>query len=104
MANVRNANSFYVDTAAGDADPGTSGNLAGPFSVTSIIVTADGGVAELNLHDVTTDAIKINIQVPADATTEHINLIGQPLLFPNGIHPETVSNCKATLIVRESNK
>lgn len=102
MANIRNANTYYIDTAAADHQPATTGNLAIKSIKVSYITMSSSGVAEFNLRDVTTDANKINVKLDTANKTEYLDFSDKPLLFPNGIHPETVTNCKVTLVLQES--
>lgn len=97
MANVRNGNSYYIDTASVNLD--VSG-----VQVIGIILTGSGGAAELALADNISGASypsKINVQA-ASGSTVHIDISDSPLVFPNGIRVVTATNTKATLILRES--
>jgi hypothetical protein len=97
MSNIRNSNTYYIDSASVSLDvPGVQ--------VIGIIVTGDGGAAELELADNVAGASypsKMNFQAASGATI-HIDLADSPIVFPNGIRVVTATTVKATLILRES--
>lgn len=95
MANVRNGNTFYID---GTSDPLTVKGIR----VSHIVVTSVSSSATLILSDVDTGAIKIKLSVPADKTVLYVDLSDNPMVFPNGINPSTVTTCVATLMLQES--
>lgn len=93
MANVRNANTWYVDTA--------SDSLAvSNIRITSIILTGGGSTSTLFLGDAVSDAsypAKMSIMAAAN-TTVQIRLEDTPMVFPNGIYIKTLtSGATATL-------
>lgn len=95
MANVRSANTFFIDA--------TTPTLAiKNIKVLYITVTATAASAILNLRDVSTLDNKINVRVATSGETGRFSFVDSPLVFPNGIDPNTVTNCVATLVVQES--
>lgn len=89
MANVRNANTYYIDT---NATTLTEKNIR----VTHVTVTASGGAGRLVLSDISTAAPKVDLRVETDGHTEVFDFSDNPIVFPNGINPGTVTNCVAT--------
>jgi len=102
MANIRNSNTFYIDTAAADAVATTTGNLASKnIRVSYITLTATAATSELILRDVTTAANKISLKLDVDNISKSFDFSETPLVFPNGINPSTVTDCTATCVVQE---
>lgn len=97
MANIRSGNTYYIDSA--------SVSLEAPgIQVIGVILTGDGGVAELVLGDNISGAsypTKLSVRT-ADDTTIYLDLSVTPIVFTNGIRVATATNTKATLILRES--
>lgn len=95
MANVRNSNTYLID--------GTATTLAvSNILVTHITVTATSANAVLVLQDVTTNAKKIELRVATSGSTQVFDFADNPIVFPNGVNPATVTNCVATAHIRES--
>jgi len=94
VANMRNGNTWYVDTV----DESLS---VANIRVTGIVLTAGSGISELLLGDAYSDSAypnKISIKAAAD-TTVQIRLEDTPLVFPNGIRIKTItSGAQATLL------
>lgn len=100
MANIRNSNTAFIDTAASLPDIENAG-----IRITSILVTPiGGGTAKLVLDDKTTGARKVDIRVPAGNPSRHIPYSADPISFPNGIVPVTVDFCVATLSLQEARR
>lgn len=95
MANVRNSNTWYIDTAA-------SSLAIANLKVSYVIVTATAAAAILNLQDVTTTANKANLRVATSGDSVVFDFSLKPLVFPNGILPSTVTNCVATCVLEET--
>lgn len=93
MANVRNSNTYYVDTTTTLAVKG--------LRVSHVTVTATGANAVLVLKDVTTGNAKADLRVAASGASQVFNYSENPIFFPNGIDPATVTNCVATLNLLE---
>lgn len=103
MANIRSSNSFYIDTAASDADATTAGNLAVQnIRVKHITMTSTASDAILVLRDVTTGTNKLELRIPAANDTLVVDYESVQIVFPNGINPSTVTNARATLLVEET--
>ena len=101
MANIRNGNTFFMDTVAADEVPATTGNLNAPsVRVKGLIVSGVGGNADLDLHDCTTDAHKLHVYA-SSGTTVALDFSNSPIIFPNGIHVSTCTNTEATVIIEE---
>lgn len=93
MANVRNANTYYID-ATGSL---TLKNIKALF----IIITATAANARLVLKDITTGATKMDVRITA-ADGQFFDFSSAPLVFPNGIDVTTVTNCIAVVTVEET--
>lgn len=102
MANVRNANSFYIDTQyAVAADQLAVKGL----SVTNILVTATAANGRVVLQDITsTPTNKVDLRVATSGDTQNFEFSSQQLLFPNGIRPSTLTNAVVTVIFQENNR
>lgn len=97
MANVRNANTFYIDTA------GAGGQLAVKnIRVTHICLTGTTGATPyLLLRDITTTNNKVEVRT-LTGTSEFLDYSDHPIVFPNGILPQTVTDCTAVLSIEET--
>lgn len=103
MANIRNANTFYVDTVAADTSVSTTGNLVVQNAkVKGVVVTASSANAVIVLKDISTGNIKLDLRVPTSGETKFFEFRNSAVLFPNGISPSTVTNGVATIILDES--
>lgn len=103
MANIRSANSFYVDTAASDAVASTTGNLAvSNIKVKHITMVSTASDAVLVLRDVTTGTNKLELRIKDANSTLVVDYEDVAILFPNGINPSTVTNTRATILVEET--
>jgi len=103
VANVRNSNTFFIDTAAADQTPATTGNLSiFNIKVTHITMTATAATSLISLKDVTTDAQKFIFRLDIVDKTQEFDFADNPIVFPNGIHPETVTDCVVTCVIRET--
>lgn len=100
MANVRNANTFYVDTqSSSSADDLLIQNIR----VTRAFVTATSANAVITLQDAaSTPVTKITLDVATANSTSSYDFTPDGVVFPNGIKVSTLTNCVATLIIRES--
>ena len=100
MANVRSANSWFVDsTTSSSAD-----DLTSPVVLTAVYLTATSANSVLVLSDPTTGATRINLREPTAGTTRHFRMDAAPLSFPNGIRVSTLTNAVATLVGHEPGK
>lgn len=95
MANIRNSNTFYIDGTAQTLDVKN-------IKVTHISLTATGANAVLVLKDVSTGNLKIDLRVATSGVTTVFPFETNPLVFPNGINPSTVTNAVATLMLQET--
>lgn len=105
MANVRNANTIFIDTASdsGNTSVGTTGNFDIPnIKITGIVITSTGANATLVLKDVKTGATKIRVSLATSTESKQFLFEVDPLVFPNGIAPTTLTNAEVTLIVKET--
>lgn len=103
MANIRNGNTFFIDTAASsEATSDVSNLVVQNIRIKAIILVATSANAILTLEDVSTGNTKIEVRVAASGDSKYIDLTRNPIVFPNGISPATVTNARATVIVEES--
>lgn len=102
MANVRSANSFYIDTQSS----GASDNLeVKGVAIFYIAITATSANGRLVLQDTATVPVnKVDLRVPTSGNTEIFEFDMNPILFPNGIKPSTLTNAIATVIFKENNR
>jgi hypothetical protein len=90
MANATNGNTIYIDTTG---DVTTKKNVRVPY----VTVSASSANAVLLLSD-PDGTNKIDLRVAAAGETQLFDFSEQPLLFPNGIKAETVTNAIATVV------
>jgi len=96
VANVRNLNTDYVDST------GTlnSGKAA---KVVYIIVTATSASAVLLLTDTASgNPKKLNLRVADANSTQVFDFSNSPIVFPNGVRVETLTNAVATVVYTTS--
>jgi len=94
MANVRNTNTYYIDT--------TGSLVIANIKVLGVVVTATSANAILNLQDNTTSDNKLNLRVATSGESKFFDFADSPVLFSTGIKPSTVTNCVATVIIQET--
>jgi hypothetical protein len=96
MANVRSANTYYIDTQGETLDIKN-------IKVLYIVINSTAANAQLVLQDVTTGNTKLNLRVDSAHKTEYFDFADNPIVFPNGINPSALSaNCTATLVIQET--
>lgn len=100
MANVRNANTFYVDTQYVNPGDELSGNN---IMVHHIVACGDGGTGSFTLLDYVSGQKKFHAHIPANSTVQ-FSFEEVPILFPTGIKPSVITNCILTLVVKEQSK
>lgn len=93
MANVRNGNTYYIDTQYSSSEELAVKGLR----VTDIIVTTTGTTASVILQDSSTANIKFRADEATSGVTTHFPL-KSPIVFPNGIRPSTLTNCVVTVV------
>jgi len=94
MANIRNANTFYVDA---------TGNLTVPnIKVFYITITSTANSAVVVIKDVTTGALKFDLRIATAGDPVRLNYSDSPLVFPNGIDVTTLTNAIVTFGIQES--
>jgi len=97
LANVRNSNTFWVDATGALAGLGDNTKLFG------IILVATGATAVMRLEDNQSSTVdKIEVRLATSGESMHFDFSTVPLLFPKGINVTIVTNCTATLILRET--
>lgn len=96
MANVRNGNSYYVDST-GTLD-------IGALAVASILLTSNGGAGTITLQDNTAPATnKMTIKVPNNESVL-IDFNLKPVSFAKGIVVSALTTALATIVFQENNK
>lgn len=101
MANIRNGNTFYIDTqSSSDADNLIEKQLL----VVYILVTATASNGRIVLADTAngTAQNKVDLRVPVAHTTVQFSFETNPLLFPNGLKPEVLSNAVVTVCIKKA--
>jgi hypothetical protein len=99
MANVRSANTFYIDTQYSvAADELAVKNIR----VLGVTVTATAASAIIVLADSSTATNKLDLRVATSGDSAHFDFSDSPVVFPNGIRPKTLTNALVTVIVEES--
>jgi len=95
MANVRNSNTYFIDTASVSLDERG-------VRVLGIVITGDGAVGELLLADNDSGAsypVKLDLRAPNNQSV-YLDFIECPIFFPNGIRVITATTVLATLIIK----
>jgi hypothetical protein len=100
VANKRNANTWYIDTAhATSADDLAGNNLL----VVGIFLTATAANGRVVLADAQgTPVTKLDLRVATSGASQYFDLSSAPVNFPNGISVSTLSNALATAIVKNT--
>lgn len=91
MANVRNGNTFYVDSTG---DLNTTATKA-----SYIVVTATSANAVVILQDAVSNSNKIRLAVATSGDSETFDFSLRPLYFPGGIAVSTLTNAVACIVV-----
>lgn len=99
MANVRNGNSFYIDTQSSSSSDDL---VIRGIKVHYIILTATAANGRLVLQDTGNNVNKCDVRVATSGACQVFDFSACPLFFPNGIKPSTLSNAVATLIGSEA--
>jgi hypothetical protein len=99
VANVRNANTFYIDTQRSTA---ADDLVVKNIKVTDVIVTVSAAGGQVILSDVSTTNVKLSLKVATDEETKHFKFHASPILFPNGISATTLTNAVVTCVIQES--
>lgn len=103
MANVRNSNTIYIDSAAADTVAATEGNFAiSNIKIKYMVISVTSSTPVFELKDVSTGKIKLRLTLQASTNPLYLDFSRNPIVFPNGISPSTVTNTTATLVVEES--
>jgi hypothetical protein len=99
MANVRSANTFYIDT---QYSTGSDELAIKNIRVLQITITATSANAVLLLADSTTGTKKLDLRVATSGASQIFDFSDSPVVFPNGIKPTTLTNAVATVVIEES--
>lgn len=91
MANVHNSNTYYVDTTGTFTDKNVKCYV--------LIISSDGGDAELALADAASNQGKIDMILPSGSAPVVVTFYDHPAVFPGGVKVVTATNVKATLVV-----
>lgn len=99
MANAVNGNTVYIDST-GDVSIGTDKNI----KVLYITITPTAASAVLALDDnaAAGDVTKLDLRVATDGDSKMFDFSRKPIVFPNGINVQTVTNCNAMLVLDRS--
>ena len=97
MANLRNSNTYCIDTAYSTNEELAVRNIR----VSHIVVTATCANAILVLGDAGLGT-KVKLHVAATNTSQLFDFSDAPLVFSTSIRPTTVTNCVATCVIQES--
>lgn len=94
MANTRNSNTIYVDTASNQVISDKNVKLA------YVAFTSNGAGDSMVLRDGTVSgAIKLNIKNATADDTKLLTFDLRPIVFPNGIYVDTLdTGAVATLV------
>jgi hypothetical protein len=100
LANIRNGNTFYIDTQySGASDALAIQGVRVPY----IQISSSAAVNNAILADLTTGNIKVNFQninnTGGAGDTRLFDFSSNPILFPNGIKPVVLTNCSLTLFI-----
>jgi hypothetical protein len=103
VANVRNGNTFYVDTSS-DSGTATSYIDARGTRVLGIIADPAANTDAVAIFDKASGSAaagskKLNIEFDTAKHLIHINLADTPLLFPNGLWVTLTGSPKVTFIL-----
>ncbi len=101
MANIRSANTWYIDseTSSSSDDLVVSG-----IAVFSVLLTSTGGAATITLQDpATVPANKIVLNAK-DGESFFLDVHNMAMTFPNGIRVYELDNGVATVIFKENNR
>lgn len=100
MANVRSANTFYMDTqysaAADELAASKSLRLVGFF------MTATGANAVCVLTDNGTKKFEYRLATSGTSIFLPLATMGTPITFSTSVRPTTLTNCTASAVIQES--
>lgn len=91
MANAQRGNLIYVDSTG---DLTTDKNI----KIQYIIITATAATAILKLADTSDSTVTLDVRLATSGESKQFSFEDYPLLFPNGIEANTVTNCVATIV------
>lgn len=92
MANVRTGSSIYIDSTGAISDTAN-------FKAKIIIVTATSASASVILHDSQSSTVPmVRLDVASAGSQQPFDLTDAPLVFPNGITVNTLTNAVVTII------
>jgi len=96
MANIRNNNTYYVDST------GTLATNVKNAKIVYILFTTAAAGDELTLRDTDgSGALKLTIKHQTADNTHLFDFSANPLVFPNAIHVDTITaGAVATLVLK----
>ena len=101
MANVRSANTFYIDSQASSSSATVSSNLAVKnIKLVGAVFTATAA-GSVTLSDVTTDNKKLSLALAAAGSVQ-VEFLNTAMIFPNGISPTTLTTGSVSCIIEET--
>ena len=100
MANLRNSNTFYIDTEySTSADDLAVKNI----KLTGLVVSATAASAVVVLADAQTGSPKkLDVRVATDGESKELDLSERPIVFPNGIRALTLTNAVVSCTIEEN--
>lgn len=92
MANVKSNNTWYADSV---------GNLGSEKSVavSYIVMTSTAANGTASLRDQQTGDKKLDLGVVASGDTKILDFSRNPIIFPNDIRVDSISNLTLTIVV-----
>lgn len=99
MANVRSANTFYIDTVhSSSSDDLVIKNI----KLIYLIISATSANAQIVLADATTGDKKVDLRAATSGSSYYVRFDENPVVFANGIKVATLTNAVATAVIEES--
>lgn len=93
MANTRQSNTWYVDTATSALTTDINQKIA------AIIISNTAANAVLTLRETSGGSNKITLKNATDGSSQLFDFALKPIVFGTGIYVQTCTNCVATLIL-----
>lgn len=104
MANVRSANTFFIDTSSSSSTPGSFITERNLKLVGILLTVGTAGSDILNVYDLdsvtrnSSGQLKLELKSDTGNDTRQFRLADAPIVFPNGVWVAVTGAAKATLI------